>query len=280
VVYRAAKKFIDPSVRTNPIGRPSLLNHSDLELIRNLITAEPDLYLDELLLHFKRLSGKNVSISTLCRGITRLKITRKKTTSIAREAQLSDQIKYIEIAINFRKEQLLFVDETHVDNRTGQRKFARAKAGIRARRSHYFHRGQKLSCAAALHYTKLVSYEALEGAYTTEDFNEYIANNVLPHMKPYPGECSVLVMDGCSIHKSGELMEMVRERGCLLLMTPPYSPAFNPIENCFSSFKAFIKRHSRTLRSRGLTLPQIVDLAFKSIRPTDCEHWVQFAGYK
>jgi len=63
-------------------------------------------------------------------------------------------------------------------------------------------------------------------------------------------------------------------------MTPPYSPAFNPIETCFSSFKSFIRRHSRNLIVQGFDLIDVVDLAFQSIKPIDCAHWVNFAGYK
>ena len=71
-------------------------------------------------------------------------------------------------------------------------------------------------------------------------------------MNPWPQECSVLIMDNCSIHKSEELAQAVYNAGknlyflfffiyidiyigCRLVFLPAYSPDFNPIEESFSS---------------------------------------------
>jgi len=101
VAYRAAKKISNPRYAL-PIGRPRSLTFDDFKLIEQIMDSEPDLYLDEILGLFERLAEKRISIMTLCRGINYIKITRKKATNIAREARLSDQVRYIQV--NWTKE--------------------------------------------------------------------------------------------------------------------------------------------------------------------------------
>lgn len=75
-------------------------------------------------------------------------------------------------------------------------------------------------------------------------------------MNRWPGDCSVLIMDNCAIHKTAALQRMVEGlgekprylcytdesltlcyTGCRLVYLPPYSPDFNPIEESFSCCK-------------------------------------------
>ena len=37
----------------------------------------------------------------------------------------------------------------------------------------------------------------------------------IPLTNPYPGPCSVLVLDNCSIHHANEVCELVEEQACL-----------------------------------------------------------------
>lgn len=50
-------------------------------------------------------------------------------------------------------------------------------------------------------------------------------------------------MDNASTHHFDGLREMVEGRGRRLIYLPPYSPDFNPIEEGFSSMKAWIRRN-------------------------------------
>jgi DDE superfamily endonuclease len=44
------------------------------------------------------------------------------------------------------------------------------------------------------------SWEIIQGSYTTESFNAFVENKVLPYCNPYPGPRSILVMDNAKIH--------------------------------------------------------------------------------
>jgi hypothetical protein len=64
-----------------------------------------------------------------------------------------------------------------------------------------------------------------------------------PHMSPYPGEKSVLIMDNASIHHDQELVDLIEEGGARVVFLPPYSPDFSAIEEAFSAIKAWIRRN-------------------------------------
>ena len=78
-------------------------------------------------------------------------------------------------------------------------------------------------------------------------------------MNPHPGKNSVLVMENCQIHHVPEVEEVCAEkymsphcfvqtneaiRGIKLLYLPPYSLDYNPIEEFFLAYKAFLQHNS------------------------------------
>lgn len=75
---------------------------------------------------------------------------------------------------------------------------------------------------------------------------------VIPH---------VLVMDNASYHKGGEIAEIVDKFNGKILYLPPYSPDFNPIEQCWF----VLKNTAKKLRSQGVTLNDAIDHAFNSM---------------
>lgn len=58
-------------------------------------------------------------------------------------------------------------------------------------------------------------------------------------------------MDGCTIHKSIALVEMLKENNKKKLINVPYSPQFNPIEFFFNPVKSDIKKNNITTK-KGL----------------------------
>ena len=87
------------------------------------------------------------------------------------------------------------------------------------------------------------------GYYNSENFQDWLARDLLPLCNPYPQHHSIVVLDNLSIHINAEVREIVESHGCLLWFLPPYSPDYNPIELTFSILKAWMKRNFRRLRS-------------------------------
>ena len=84
---------------------------------------------------------------------------------------------------------------------------------------------------------------------------------LMGQMNPYPAPHSVLVINNCQIHHVFGVEELCEAQwvispsppqfhsnarlssGIKLIYLPPYPPDYNPIEECFSYIKAYIRRH-------------------------------------
>ncbi|KAE9390261.1 hypothetical protein BT96DRAFT_770072, partial [Gymnopus androsaceus JB14] len=49
----------------------------------------------------------------------------------------------------------------------------------------------------------------VEGSIDGEEFFDFIAEDILTQMQPYPNDNSVLILDNCTIHKSTLLHKLV-----------------------------------------------------------------------
>ena len=66
----------------------------------------------------------------------------------------------------------------------------------------------------------------------------------IPHMTPFPGKRSVLIMDNASIHHCAELLPLVNSAGGILLYTPPYCFECTPLDNgAFGWVKRYLQQH-------------------------------------
>ena len=69
----------------------------------------------------------------------------------------------------------------------------------------------------------------------------------LPHMSPFPGPRSVLILDGCGIHHTLEVLDAVHSIGGLVVFLEPYDPQHMPIELGFRAMKAYLRRNRQHL---------------------------------
>lgn len=63
-----------------------------------------------------------------------------------------------------------------------------------------------------------------------------------------------------------------------LVYLPPYSPDFNPIEQAFSSIKAWLRRHEAEA-VRPEVRPWLIQQATLAITAEDAEGWIINCGY-
>jgi len=77
-------------------------------------------------------------------------------------------------------------------------------------------------------------------AYNNKDSIAYVTN-LLEIITLKTMENAVNAMDNAAFHKSVGVQEVIEAAGCTLLFLPPYSPFFNPIENCFSKWKYYLR---------------------------------------
>jgi len=89
----------------------------------------------------------------------------------------------------------------------------------------------------------------------------------------------VLILDNCRIHHSVEIKALLLASGIDYVFLPPYSPEFNPIEEAFSKFKAFIRRNALIFEEAGFNDFYVVNRAMEKITAQDALGWIIHAGY-
>jgi len=73
-------------------------------------------------------------------------------------------------------------------------------------------------------------------------------------------------------------MTLTRLIEIMLLYLPPYSPDLNPIEESFSTWKAYLRRHGETLRGHDDPIFILQD-TLGCITAEMALNWFQHAGY-
>ena len=143
----------------------------------------------------------------------------------------------------FNAWQLVFIDESRSNERTGDRRNGWAPKGCLVMVKQLLKRTPKWSILLAYTIDGYISTVLFQGSINIERFEDFIIDFVLPRCTPFPGRNSVLVMDNCSIHYSDVIAAACARKGVLIRYLPPYSLDFNPIEYSFHDIKAWIRRN-------------------------------------
>lgn len=116
---------------------------SHKKYLESLLERTPDLYLRELQRDLMTNRGVHVSLGTISRTLKRRGFTRKKLGVTAIEQDEEVRGEYLTRIQQYAPEQLVFVDESSCDRRTGRRAYGWAPTGNRSRRRECFVRGTR-----------------------------------------------------------------------------------------------------------------------------------------
>jgi transposase len=186
-----------------------------------------------------------VSITTVHSALERARWSRKAVRARAAERNAPLRNAWIGIQKSWTADQLIFLDESAANERTGDRKYAWSPIGTTCGVARPIKKSEKWSLLPALTIDGYLSYFIIQGSITAEVFETFVEEQVLPYCSPYPGPRSILILDNASIHKSERLRKLCGQYGVELRFLPPYSPDFKPIEATFKDIKAWIKRNHR-----------------------------------
>jgi len=227
-------------------------NLADDPQIREAVLAtvedQPELFLDERTDAFNEIAARVdgsviVSLSTVARvldhnGFTRKVIERAFVTrnEANRAAWMAAQW---QIPLRCR----VYVDEAHRVGRAAERRWAWSLRTAQAECHVASSAGVHTSFFVAMAHARLLDWliTRLPFGQTAVDFILLWSSFVLPSMLPVvegrewseqPERC-VLVLDNARIHDEVALTA-VRAAGVVVLLLPPYSPDFNPIEDVFA----------------------------------------------
>jgi len=178
---------------------------------------------------------------------------------------------YSALQATMNAEDLVFLDESGVNTRM-MRSHARAPRGERAIDHQPKARGPNYTLIGALTTAGIIASHLLDGSMRKPEFLRYLECELFPRLK----KGTVIVMDNLSIHHCDEVKALAKDFGLILLFVPPYSPAFNPIEEAWSKLKAFLRKTRARLTN---ALVEAVRTGLQNITDTDAQGWISHAGY-
>ncbi|PSN07920.1 IS630 family transposase [filamentous cyanobacterium CCT1] len=276
VVTRLLKQYRETgelSSKPRP-GRPRSLNSDQGQVVKDLVSATPDITLGELCQVLEEQTGVSVSESTMCREMKRLNLSRQKK-SLYPSDKASERVQtlrhdYWDEVRDVSVQDLVFIDESGV-NLGLVRLFAWAIQGQRAYGAQP-KRGKNVSIVAGLSLAGVVASAVILGAFDGLSFEAFVATRLVPNL--WLGAC--VVMDNCYIHKGEEIRHLIEAAGARLVYLPPYSPDFSPIENFWSKVKSILK----TLGARSYqALSEAIETAFEQASETDIKNWFAHCCY-
>ena len=118
---------------------------------------------------------------------------------------------------------MVFLNESAVDERSLERHYGHAPRGQRAIVKTYFRwRMKRWSLILSIDINGYLPYLLTRESITKECFNNFVIEEILPVMNPFPQERSILCMDNAKIHHSPVRPSSILQR--LLTFTRNYKP--------------------------------------------------------
>ena len=152
------------------------------------------------------------------------------------------------------------------------RRYGRAPRGERVPEAAPAGHWRTLTLLGALTWKGLLASMTIESPTDGDVFLAYLEQVLCPRLQP--GQ--VVVMDNLSAHKNPAVRQCIEQTGARLLYLPPYSPDFNPIEQCWAK----IKESLRTAKARLLDLlDHAVTAAIATITSQNATAWFRHCGY-
>ena len=244
------------------------------QVVRELVVEKPDRTLEELREGFEARTGRRSSTSAMSRALQKLELSRKKKRLRAAEQDtpesqaLRDEFRAFLATVPVSR--LIFLDETG-STISMTRAHGRAPIGERVDDVVPRNRGRVTTIIGSLRADGIGPVMTVQGGTDAAVFEAYIEKGLLPAVRP--GD--YVVMDNLGAHKTARVRSLIEGAGAHLVFTPPYSPEFNPIEECWSKVKAVLKTLAARTRK---TLDEAVSYALSCVTPLDAAGWFRHAG--
>ena len=165
----------------------------------------------------------------------------------------------------------MFLDESGVTTEM-TRRYGRAPHGERVREGAPAGHWRTLTLLGAVTLEGVLASMSIESATDSDVFLAYLEQVLCPRLRA--GQ--IVVMDNLSAHKHPRVRPLIEATGAQLLYLPPYSPDFNPIEQCWAK----VKEALRAAKARWLdALDQAVSAALAAITRENVVAWFRHCGY-
>jgi transposase len=153
------------------------------------------------------------------------------------------------------------------------RRYGRAPKGERVHGAVPLGHWEATTLIGALALDGLRACFTVDAATDTDIFQIFVKQVLQPTLR----SGDVVIWDNWPAHKSPELATALAAAEATLLSLPPYSPDFNPIEQCWSKVKAFLRSAQAPTTE---ALEQAIAQAFATVNASDARGWFQHCGYR
>jgi len=229
------------------------------DAVLSTVRREPELFLDEVADAVNDIAAQvdgavEVSPATVARVLGRNGYTRKVVERAFITRNEANRVAWVAAQWRIPLRCRVYVDEAHRVGRAAERRWAWSLRGARSECYVKSSPGVRMSVFVAMSHDELLDWMITRPPpdQISVDFLVFMTNFVLPRMSAVeeggewanqPERC-VLVLDNARVHDEVALAT-VRDAGVVVLLLPPYSPDFNPIEDVFSVGRSWLRRYSR-----------------------------------
>mmetsp|Transcript_60547 Transcript_60547/g.100498 ORF Transcript_60547/g.100498 Transcript_60547/m.100498 type:complete len:318 (+) Transcript_60547:2-955(+) len=257
---------------------------NDMLLLECALDADGEDMLNEITEAFCVLTGLSVTASVVGRALHRIGFRRARLSYLVRNRigqRNQDFVRRINRQHAGEMGCLLWIDETHRDDRSLHRNYGYSAVGTPCVSDKGFRRGGKrytalgmfdLQCGYAGHYT-------VEGSIDAQRFRYIFINHVLPLMNAYPGPRSVLILDNCRTHRYTYVDEAVEAIGGIVAWLPTYACEIAMHELCIGRVKDHMRANKKIFEEYGYTPEEQIDMAFYSITSKVARSAMHRCGY-
>lgn len=153
------------------------------------------------------------------------------------------------------------------------RRYGRAPRGQRVHAAAPHGAWKTLTLTASIRIAGASACGVFDSAMDRLCFESYIEQLLVPTLS----KGDVVIMDNLPAHNSKAVVNAIEAVGARVLMLPPYSPDFNPIEKMFSKVKEGLRAMSeRTV----LGLMNAIGTVLRTVTAKDACGWFRSCGYR
>ena len=152
------------------------------------------------------------------------------------------------------------------------RTYARAVKGKRAYGDRPYPRGENITLIGAIALKGFLGAMTINGGVGGDVFQVYVEQILAPNL--WPG--ATVVVDNLPAHKIKSIQKVIEAAGARVVYLSAYSPDFNPIENCWSSLKEYLR--SSAARTRE-ALETAINNAIDLVTLKDIRNWFTHCCY-
>jgi transposase len=183
-IYNILKNHDEYGQLSNPFthtrtGRKRILERDDVQFIDGLVSLQPGLYLDEIRDKLLEVREVDISLATISCTLSRISFTKKSISKEALERNEHLRAVWQGVMGKFEPHQLVFIDESGVDDQTNVRRNGWAMMGQACVRRTSFLRGTKYSVLPALSINGILTLDIFEGSVNRERFIGFLDRNLV-----------------------------------------------------------------------------------------------------